>query len=46
MAAMLGAGGIVGALAAPYLHRVLSPYASIAAVFWVLTLLTPLAAVA
>jgi MFS family permease len=46
MAAMLGAGGIVGALAAPYLTRVLSPYASIAAVFWVLTLLTPLAAAA
>jgi MFS family permease len=46
MAAMLGAGGIVGALAAPYLTRVLSPYASIAAVFWVLTLLTPLAAMA
>jgi predicted MFS family arabinose efflux permease len=46
MAAMLGAGGIAGALAAPYLTRVLSPYASIAAVFWVLTLLTPVAAVA
>jgi MFS family permease len=46
MAAMLGAGGIAGALAAPYLTRVLSPYVSIAAVFWVLTLLTPVAAVA
>jgi MFS family permease len=43
MAAMLGAGGLVGALAAPYLHRLVSPYLSIAAVFWVLTALTPLA---
>lgn len=43
MAAMLGVGGLVGALAAPYLHRLVSPYLSIAAVFWVLTALTPLA---
>jgi predicted MFS family arabinose efflux permease len=43
---MLGAGGIVGALAAPALQRRLSPYASIAGVFWVLTVLTPVAAVA
>jgi MFS family permease len=43
MAAMLGVGGIVGALAAPYLQRLISPYLSIAAVFWVLTALTPLA---
>ncbi|OLB63919.1 MAG: MFS transporter [Actinobacteria bacterium 13_2_20CM_2_72_6] len=43
MAAMLGVGGIIGALAAPYLHRLISPYLSIAAVFWVLTALTPLA---
>jgi uncharacterized protein YbdZ (MbtH family)/predicted MFS family arabinose efflux permease len=46
MAAMLGAGGILGALLAPYLHRLMSPYASIAAVFWVLAALTPFAAVA
>nr|WP_277349750.1 MFS transporter [Planosporangium thailandense] len=43
MAAMLGLGGVVGALAAPYLHRLLTPYASIVAVFWVLAALTPLA---
>jgi MFS family permease len=46
MAAMLGAGGIIGALAAPYLHRSVSPYVSIAAVFWALTALTPLAVLA
>jgi len=46
MAAMLGVGGLVGALAAPYLHRLVSPYLSIAAVFWVLTALTPLAILA
>ena len=45
MAAMLGAGGIIGALLAPYLLRVLTPYTSIAGVFWALTLLTPLAVV-
>jgi MFS family permease len=43
MAAMLGVGGIIGALAAPYLHRMMSPYLSIVAVFWVLTVLTPFA---
>jgi MFS family permease len=43
MAAMLGVGGIVGALVAPYLHRVLSPQVAIAGVFWVLTALTPVA---
>lgn len=43
MAAMLGAGGIAGALLAPYLHRVMGPYLSIAGVFWVLTALTPMA---
>ncbi len=43
MAAMLGAGGILGSLAAPYLHRKLSPYLLIAGVFWALTALTPLA---
>jgi MFS family permease len=35
----------VGALAAPYLQRVLSPYVSITAVFWVLAVLTPVTAV-
>lgn len=44
MAAMLGVGGLAGALAAPYLTRRLSPYASMVSVFWVLTALTPLAA--
>lgn len=46
MAAMLGVGGIAGALAASHLHRLLSPYLSIAAVFWVLSALTPLAVLA
>lgn len=45
MAAMLGAGGLVGALIAPYLIRRLNAYVSIAGVFWVITLLTPIAAV-
>jgi predicted MFS family arabinose efflux permease len=44
MAAMLGAGGIVGALLAPYLVRLLNPYLSLAGVFWALTALAPLAA--
>jgi MFS family permease len=43
MAAMLGAGGILGALAAPYLYRTMSPYALLVMVFWALTLLTPVA---
>ncbi|WP_352231572.1 MFS transporter [Actinokineospora sp. NBRC 105648] len=43
MAAMLGVGGIIGSLIAPYLHRVLSPYLSIVGVFWALTLLAPIA---
>jgi MFS family permease len=43
MAAMFGVGGVVGSLLAPYLQRRLSPYLSIAGVFWVLTALTPLA---
>lgn len=41
MAAMLGVGGILGSLAAPYLTKVLTPYQSIIGVFWVLTALTP-----
>ncbi len=45
MAAMLGVGGIVGALLAPYLHRVVSPYVSIIGVFWALAALTPVAVV-
>jgi MFS family permease len=43
MAAMLGAGGLAGALLAPSLSEKISPYASIALVFWVLTVLTPAA---
>lgn len=43
MAAMLGAGGLVGALLAPYLTEKISPFVSIASVFWILTLLTPAA---
>ncbi|MCA1603899.1 MAG: MFS transporter [Actinobacteria bacterium] len=43
MVAMMGVGGVLGALVAPYLYRRLSPYLAIIAVFWVLTLLTPLA---
>jgi predicted MFS family arabinose efflux permease len=43
MAAMMGVGGILGALVAPYLYQRLSPYLSIIGVFWALTLLTPLA---
>jgi MFS family permease len=43
MAAMLGVGGILGSLAAPYLQSRMSPYMSIAMVFWALTLLTPVA---
>jgi predicted MFS family arabinose efflux permease len=44
MAAMLGVGGVLGSLAAPWLHQRLSPYAAIAGVFWALTALAPLAA--
>jgi len=43
MAAMLGAGGILGSLVAPWLHRRLRPYYSIAGVFWALTALAPVA---
>lgn len=45
MAAMLGVGGILGALAAPFLQSRLTPYVSIAGVFWALTALTPVAVV-
>src|SRR5204863_464615 len=43
MAAMLGAGGVVGALLAPPLSKRLSAYAAIVSVFWVVALLTPVA---
>jgi MFS family permease len=43
MAAMFGVGGILGALAAPYLQRMVTPYLSIIAVFLALTALTPVA---
>lgn len=46
MAAMLGVGGFLGTLVAPYLHRRLRPYLSITGVFWALTLLAPLAVLA
>jgi MFS family permease len=45
MAAMLGVGGLLGAMVAPYLHQAVSPYLSIIGVFWLLTLLTPVAVV-
>jgi predicted MFS family arabinose efflux permease len=45
MAAMFGAGGILGALAAPRLHRIVRPHMSIIGVFWALTLLIPVAMV-
>ncbi|MFF7651509.1 MFS transporter [Streptomyces sp. NPDC007983] len=44
MAAMLGVGGVAGALAAPVLHGRLGAYRAIVAVFWALTVLTPVAA--
>ena len=43
MAAMLGVGGLLGTLIAPYLHQRLHPYLSIVGVFWTLTILAPLA---
>jgi predicted MFS family arabinose efflux permease len=43
MAAMLGVGGVVGALLAPWLHRRLTPHVAIAGVFWALAALSPLA---
>lgn len=45
MAAMLGAGGVLGALVAPSLHRRLTPHQAIAGVFLALAVLAPLAAV-
>jgi MFS family permease len=43
MAAMLGAGGLIGALLAPTLTEKISPFLSIVSVFWILTVLTPVA---
>jgi MFS family permease len=43
MAAMLGVGGILGAVLAPWLLRRISPHAAIAGVFWALAALCPLA---
>jgi MFS family permease len=43
MAAMLGVGGVVGALLAPWLLRRLTPHTAIACVFWALAALCPLA---
>jgi MFS family permease len=43
MAAMLGLGGLLGTAIAPYLHRRLPPYLAIVGVFWILTILAPLA---
>lgn len=43
MAAMLGAGGLVGALLAPSLTEKISLFVSIASVFWILTVLSPVA---
>ncbi|MGH3901346.1 MAG: MFS transporter [Pseudonocardiaceae bacterium] len=45
MAAMLGVGGLLGALVASRLSQLLSPYISIIAVFGVMAALTPVAAV-
>ena len=42
MVALMGIGGIIGSLVAPYLFRRLTPYFCIIAVFWVVTLLTPI----
>ncbi|MGH3823293.1 MAG: MFS transporter [Pseudonocardiaceae bacterium] len=44
IAAMLGVGGLLGAVAASRLSQVLSPYASIIAVFWGMAALTLAAA--
>jgi len=43
MVAMLGAGGLVGALLAPSLAEKISPFVSIASVFWILSVLSPAA---
>lgn len=45
MVAMLGVGGILGALLAPYFHRRITPYVSVIGVFWGLAALIPVAVV-
>lgn len=45
MVAMLGVGGLLGAVAAGPLHKLLTPYLSITGVVWVVTLILPLLAV-
>ena len=45
MGAMLGVGGILGALVAPRLHRALRPHRAIVGVFWAITALIPVALV-
>ncbi|MBU3864196.1 MFS transporter [Streptomyces sp. 4503] len=44
MAAMLGVGGVVGALVAPVLYRKLGSYGAIVAVFWALAVCAPVTA--
>ncbi|MGX7828084.1 MFS transporter [Actinokineospora sp. 24-640] len=46
MAAMLGVGGVLGALVAPRLHRALSPRMAILGTMWVIAALMPFAAIA
>ncbi|WP_165777513.1 MFS transporter [Amycolatopsis antarctica] len=46
MMALLGVGGLLGALAATRLHKMLSPYVAITGVIWISTLLVPLVAFA
>ncbi len=44
MAAMLGVGGVLGALSAPRLYRALSPRTAILGVLWLIAVLVPVAA--
>lgn len=46
MAAMLGVGGVAGALVAPVLHRRLGSYGAIIAVFWALAVFAPVTVLA
>lgn len=43
MGAMLGVGGLLGAVAAPRLHQIITPALSVIGIFWVLALLMPVA---
>ncbi|ONI76018.1 hypothetical protein ALI144C_35480 [Actinosynnema sp. ALI-1.44] len=45
MLSILGVGGLLGALAAPWLYRTLSPYVAVIGVFWVFAALVPVLAV-